>query len=152
MNASVIIILSVFLTTLALIYASFHYISITSDNKKCFPENVFVNSSSCICIFNVTPETVLTRADLDNQTNSSGILELLKDGREIVHFRDLSCTELPTWSHILLASMLMNFIGLLLAICFMTQFIFGCKRRKKKTYISVRSGSAAAAEINGAQR
>lgn len=132
--------MSVFLTTLAFIYASFHYISLASDNKKCFPENVFINSSSCICVFNVNPETVLTRADLENNTDSSGHVELPSD-RNIVHFRDLSCNELPTWSHILLTSMIMNFIGLVLSVCFMTQFIFGCKRRRKKSYVSVRNGA-----------
>lgn len=132
--------MSVFLTTLALIYASFHYISLASDNKKCFPENVFINSSSCICVFNVSPETVLTRADLENNTDSNGHIGLPED-RNIVHFRDLSCNELPTWSHILLTSMIMNFIGLVLSVCFMTQFIFGCKRRRKKSYVSVRNGA-----------
>lgn len=146
MNSSVIVILSVFLTTLALIYASFHYISLASDNKKCFPQNVFVNSSSCICIFNVKSEAVVTRSDLETQTDSSGLLDMPKDGN-IVHFRDLSCNELPTWGHILLASMILNFIGLVLSICFMTQFIFGCKKRKKRPYISVRE-----AEINCIER
>lgn len=139
MNASVIIVMSVFLTTLALIYASFHYISLTSDNKKCFPENVFINSSSCICIFNVDPDmNVSKEIGIDSHTDSTGHIEL-PDGGNIVHFRDLSCNELTTWTHILLASMILNFIGLVLAVAFMTQFIFGCKRRRKKTYVSVRS-------------
>lgn len=140
MNATVIVILSVFLTTLALIYASFHYVNLTSDNKKCFPENVFINSSSCICVFNVKPETVIIRETLETSANLSGAVDV-PDGRNIVHFRDLSCNELTTWTHILLTSMVLNFIGLGLAVCFMTQFIFGCKRRTKKTYVSVR-GSA----------
>lgn len=136
MNASVVIIMSVFLTTLAFIYASFHYISLTSDNKKCFPENVFINSSSCICIFNVKPDAIVSREI--GITNSSGEVEL-PDAHNIVHFRDLSCNELTTWTHILLTSMILNFIGLFLAVCFMTQFIFGCKRRRKRTYASVRN-------------
>lgn len=131
--------MSVFLTTLAFIYASFHYISLASDNKKCFPENVFINSSSCICIFNVKPESVVTRADVETHTDANGLVDLPEDGN-IVHFRDLSCNELPTWSHILLASMVLNFIGLVVSVCFMTQFIFGCKRRKKKSYVTVRNG------------
>lgn len=140
MNASVVIIMSVFLTTLALIYASFHYISLTSDNKKCFSENVFINSSSCICMFNVEPDTVISRevGVIETQTDSSGHVEL-PDTSNIVHFRDLSCNELTTWTHILLTSMILNFIGLVLAVCFMTQFIFGCKRRRKRTYVSVRN-------------
>lgn len=139
MNATVVIILSVFLTTLAFIYASFHYISLTSDNKKCFPENVFINSSSCICIFNVKPESVVSRESIELHLDSSGDVNL-PDGGNIVHFRDLSCNELATWTHILLTSMILNFIGLVLAVCFMTQFIFGCKRRRKKrTYVTVRA-------------
>lgn len=125
MIGSVIMILSVFLTTLALIYASFHYVNITSENKKCFPENVFINSSSCICVFNISPDTTVARESLLSQTSSV-------EGTNIVHFKDLSCNELPTWAHILLASMILNFIGLVLSVCFMTQFIFGCKRRSKK--------------------
>lgn len=136
MNASVIIILSVFFTTLAFIYASFHYMSLTSDNKKCFPENVFINSSSCICIFNVNPDTTNVLKEVG--ADSEGHVDL-PDGGNIVHFRDLSCNELTTWTHILLASMILNFIGLVLAVAFMTQFIFGCKRRRKRTYVSVRS-------------
>lgn len=138
MNATVVIILSVFLTTLAFIYASFHYISLTSDNKKCFPENVFINSSSCICIFNVKPESVVSRESIELHLDSSGDVNL-PDGGNIVHFRDLSCNELATWTHILLTSMILNFIGLVLAVCFMTQFIFGCKRRRKRTYVTVRA-------------
>lgn len=138
MNASVIIIMSVFLTTLALIYASFHYVNLTSDHKKCFPENVFVSSSSCICIFNVDPEKAVIREGLESNASSSGS-DALPDERSIVHFRDLSCNELSTWTHILLASMILNLLGLVLSVFFMTQFIFGCKRRAKRTYISVRN-------------
>jgi hypothetical protein len=144
MNATVIIILSVFLTTLALIYATFHYVSLTSDNKKCFPENIFVNSSSCICVFNVSKEMVLSRevirTDSQGSMDSNGHIEL-PDGGNVVHFRDLSCNELSTWTHILLASMILNFIGLVLAVCYLTQFIFGCKRRKKRNYLTVRNGA-----------
>lgn len=141
MNASVIIVMSVFLTTLALIYASFHYISLTSDNKKCFPENVFINSSSCICVFNVKPDAITSKEiGSEGHTDSSGHIDLPEDGN-IVHFRDLSCNELTTWTHILLTSMILNFIGLVLAVCYMTQFIFGCKRRRKRTYVTVRSNA-----------
>lgn len=140
MNASVIIVMSVFLTTLALIYASFHYISIESDNKKCFPENVFINSSSCICIFNVNPGANVSRESIETQTDSYGRLDL-PDGGNIVHFRDLSCNELSTWAHILLASMVLNLAGLVLSVCFMTQFIFGCKKRRKRSYVSVRNNA-----------
>ena len=129
--------MSVFLTTLAFIYASFHYFSLTSDNKKCFPENVFVNSSSCICMFNVKPDAIISREILGD-ADSSGIVDL-PESNNIVHFRDLSCNELTTWTHILLTSMILNFVGLVLAVCFMTQFIFGCKRRRKRTYASVRT-------------
>lgn len=141
MNASVVIIMSVFLTTLAFIYASFHYISLNSDDKKCFPENVFINSSSCICIFNVKPDAIISKevGTIESQTtDSSGHVEL-PDTSNTVHFRDLSCNELTTWTHILLTSMILNFTGLVLAVCFMTQFIFGCKRRRKRTYASVRN-------------
>lgn len=144
MNATVIIILSVFLTTLALIYATFHYISLNSDNKTCFPENVFVNSSSCICIFNVSKEVILSkemaRDDSEGIMNSSGHIDI-QEGGNVVHFRDLSCNELGTWSHILLTSMILNFLGLLLCVCYLTQFIFGCKRRKKRQYTTVQNGA-----------
>lgn len=140
MNASVIIVMSVFLTTLAFIYASFHFISLTSDNKKCFPENVFINSSSCICIFNVKPGATVSRESIETNADSSGHVDL-PDGGNIVHFRDLSCNELTTWTHILLTSMILNFAGLVLSVCYMTQFIFGCKRRRKKSYVSVRNNA-----------
>jgi hypothetical protein len=146
MNASVIIVLSVFLTTLALIYATLHYISLTSDNKRCFPENIFVNSSSCICVFNPKSDVILSKEVTKNtddtsggHMDSSGHIDV--DGTNVVHFRDLSCNELSTWTHILLTSMILNFIGLLLAVCYLTQFIFGCKRRKKRNYLSVRNGA-----------
>lgn len=144
-NAAVIIILSVFSTTLALIYASFHYVSISSNDKKCFPENVFVHGSSCICIFNVGGggggESSNSTRDVDSvesHTDSSGLISLAENGGNIVHFKDLSCSELTTWTHILLTSMILNFVGLSLAVCFMTQFIFGCKRRRKH-YSNVRN-------------
>jgi hypothetical protein len=145
MNATVIIILSVFLTTLALIYATFHYVSLSSDNKKCFPENVFVNSSSCICVFNVAKDVVLsrevTRNDSTGTMDSSGHIDIdIPQGGNVVKFRDLSCNELEIWRSILLASMILNFVGLVLSVCFLTQFIFGCKRRKKRNYLTVRNG------------
>lgn len=145
MNASMIIIMTVFLTTLAFIYASFHFISIASDNKKCFPENIFINSSSCICVFNVKPEAMImvsrgNGTDAQGHLDSSGQIDI-PDGSNIVHFRDLSCNELDTWSHILLTSMILNLVGLVVSVIYMTQFIFGCKRRKKRTYASVRSAA-----------
>lgn len=129
-----------FLTTLAFIYASFHFMSLTSDHKKCFPENVFINSSSCICVFNVSPDAETMNDSVEGKLDSSGHVDLAEQGGNIVHFRDLSCNELSTWTHILLTSMILNFIGLLLAVCFMTQFIFGCKR-KRRTYASVRNAA-----------
>lgn len=145
MNATVIIILSVFLTTLALIYATFHYVSLKSDNKRCFPENIFEEYSSCICVFNVKQsELVLSkevrRNDSTGTMDSNGHIDI-EDGQNVVHFRDISCTELSTWTHILLTSMILNFIGLVLAVCYLTQFIFGCKRRKKRNYSTVRNGA-----------
>lgn len=140
MNACVVIILTVFLTTLAFIYASFHYMSLTSDDKKCFPENVFVNSSSCICVFNIRAEANSLNDSVEGKLDSSGHIDL-PEGGNIVHFRDLSCNELSTWTHILLTSMILNFIGLLLAVCYMTQFIFGCKRKRSRTYASVRNSA-----------
>lgn len=135
--------MSVFLTTLALIYATLHYVSLNSDNKTCFPENIFVNSSSCICIFNVTKNVILSkeiaRDDNEGIMNSSGHIDI-PDGGNVVHFRDLSCNELGTWSHILLTSMILNFIGLCLCVVYLTQFIFGCRRRKKRNYASVKNG------------
>lgn len=144
MNALIIIILSVFLTALALIYASLHYISLNSNSKTCFPENIFVNSSSCICIFNVNTKNVIlskeiARDDSEGIMDSSGHIDI-PDGGNVVHFRDLSCNELGTWSHILLTSMILNFIGLCLCVAYLTQFIFGCRTRKKKIYASVRNG------------
>jgi hypothetical protein len=144
MNATVIIILSVFLTTLALIYATFHYVSLSSPRKQCFPENIFVNSSSCICVFNVDKDAVLSKEMTRNESpgtmDSSGHIEIM-DGGNVVHFRDLSCNELEIWRSILFASMILNFIGLILSVCFLTQFIFGCKRRKKRNYLTVRNGA-----------
>lgn len=143
MFASVIIILSVFLTTLALIYATLHYISLNSDNKSCFPENVFVNSSSCICVFNHKKDLILSkelaRDESEGVMDSSGHIEI-EENSNVVHFRDLSCNELGTWTHILLTSMILNFIGLTLCVCYLTQFIFGCRRRRKRHYTSVRNG------------
>ena len=136
MNACVIIIMSVFLTTLAFIYESFHFFSLTNDNKKCYPENIFINSSSCICIFNIRPNSTM----INGHTDTDGHLDF-PDNSNTIHFRDLSCNELTTWTYILLASMILNFIGLVLSVCYMTQFIFGCKRRKI-SYLSVRTTTA----------
>lgn len=138
-----IIILSVFSTTLALIYASFHYITISSDDKHCFPENHFIHGSSCICIFNpfnLRPDnaTAALEGEVESHTDSSGLINLAENVANTVHFKDLSCSELSTWTHILLTSMILNFVGLCLSVCFMTQFIFGCKRRRKH-YSNVRN-------------
>lgn len=140
-NAAVIIILSVFSTTLALIYASFHYITISSDDKHCFPENHFIHGSSCICIFKMMRTENATEAiegEIQAHTDSSGLINLDEHVANTVHFKDISCSELSTWTHILLTSMILNFAGLCLAVCFMTQFIFGCKRRRKH-YSNVRN-------------
>lgn len=144
MIATIIIISSVFFTTLALIYATLNYVSLISDSKTCFPENIFVNSSSCICIFSASKNVILSkeiaRDDSEGIMDSSGHIDI-PDGSNIVHFRDLSCNELGTWSHILLTSMILNFIGLCLCVAYLTQFVFGCRRRKKKNYASVRNGA-----------
>jgi hypothetical protein len=146
MLASFVIVLTVFLTTLALIYATFHYISLSSENKQCFSENIFINSSSCICVFNSKKDLVLSKELTSNVDNSQGTMDSsghinLSNESNVIHFRDLSCNELDSWTHILLTSMILNFLGLVFSVCYLTQFIFGCKTRHKRTYHSVKTGA-----------
>lgn len=140
-----------FLTTLAFIYATIHYFNLSSDNKLCLPENVFEASSSCICRFNVNG---LTNKNLSiGQVNENGSLTSTTPHPEIIglteipknlglefHYRDLSCTEVVgAWVYILLGSLVLNFIGLILSVIFLTQFVFGCKKKEK--YLSVRQSA-----------
>ncbi len=132
------IILCIFLTTLAFIYAMIHFISLSSDNKECRPENILEASSSCICMFNKHSKASSggLEGSVSPHIDSSGNIEINGTGFQF-HYRDLSCSEvLDAWVYMLLASSILNLLGLLLSVVFLWQFIFGCKR---KTYFQVSS-------------
>ena len=140
-----------FLTTLAFIYATIHYFNLASENKQCLPENVFEASSSCICRFNVNGLNHKNLSIGQNENGSLivsttphpdkiGVTEVPKNVAMEFHYKDLSCTEVVgAWVYFLLASIVLNLIGLVLSVVFLTQFLFGCK--KKENYLSVRTSA-----------
>lgn len=73
-------------------------------------------------------------------SDSIGMTEIPKNLGLEFHYRDLSCTEVVgAWVYILLGSLVLNLIGLVLSVIFLTQFVFGCKKKEK--YLSVRQSA-----------
>lgn len=84
----------------AFLCAAIHFSNLSSAEKDCMPENIFVQSSSCICIFGTNNRN--NHAQVSN-TNRA---ELSKSNLEFF-YRDLNCDEVEgVWRWFMLGKQL----------------------------------------------
>lgn len=133
-NALVVLVLTIFFTMLAFVYALIHTTNLSSTGLRCGPQFPFnVNTSSCVCTIDttatkgtVTPvaTTEPSYSVLGNGTNSSD------DGVIRLEYRDFSCDEVRTiWYYVTITSTLLNSAGCLLAATFLVIYAIDCIRR-----------------------
>ncbi|XP_053681564.1 uncharacterized protein LOC128732343 [Sabethes cyaneus] len=157
-NALVLLLLTVFFTMLAFIYALLHTVNLSSSGLRCEPEYSFnVNSSSCVCWIDVRrPLPAEAAAELRssdeledaNSTVVTTIVDRLRtieqleqDGAIRLEYRDFNCSEvLGIWYYVTLGSALLNSLGCLLAAGFLVIYGVECQRRDNQLkYFTVRT-------------
>ncbi|XP_055526320.1 uncharacterized protein LOC129719024 [Wyeomyia smithii] len=156
-NAVVVLLLTIFFTMLAFIYALLQTTNLSSSGLRCEPEYSFnVNSSSCVCWIDVLrkPETAAELRSgevLDDDGNSTvvqtiedrrrSIEQLEQDGAIRLEYRDFNCSEvLGIWYYVTLGSAILNSLGCLLAAGFLVIYGVECQRRENQLkYFSVRT-------------
>lgn len=115
----------------AFLCASIHFSNLSSADKDCMPENIFVQSSSCICIFG-------TNNRMDHaQVSNTNRAELSKSNIEFF-YRDLNCDEVEgVWRWFMLASTIMNIFGVVSTLLFIVSSFYW--KKKTKVYSNVRT-------------
>ncbi|XP_058445176.1 uncharacterized protein LOC131426453 [Malaya genurostris] len=164
-NALLLLLLTIFFTMLAFIYALMHTVNLSSSGLHCEPEYSFnVNSSSCVCWIDVqssrssgqeeasqlTSDQLLEDESLEGNSSSTTVAGLdrrgtpeqwEKDGAIRLEYRDFRCSEvLGIWYYVTLGSTVLNSLGCLLAAVFLVIYGVECQRREQQLkYFGVRS-------------
>ncbi|XP_058811298.1 uncharacterized protein LOC131676193 [Topomyia yanbarensis] len=167
-NALVLLLLTIFFTMLAFIYALMHTVNLNSRGLHCEPEYSFnVNSSSCVCWIDARRSTTSEEASqlrseelvdddqlVGNSSSSNTVglnvvgfdrrktAEQLEEAGVIrLEYRDFSCSEvLGIWYYVTLGSTVLNSLGCLLAAGFLIIYGVECQRRDQQLkYYSVRT-------------
>uniref|UniRef100_A0AAG5DUR8 Uncharacterized protein n=1 Tax=Anopheles atroparvus TaxID=41427 RepID=A0AAG5DUR8_ANOAO len=150
-NALVVLLLTIFFTMLAFIYALIHAANLSSAGLRCEPQFPFnVNSSTCVCTIETPAAAVAATAQqhdshptLANATGSSGSFGST-EGVMRLEYRDFSCGEVHgIWYYVTITSTLLNSAGCLLAATFLVIYAIECIRRPESD--PQRTGAAAAA-------
>ncbi|XP_063705892.1 uncharacterized protein LOC134834984 [Culicoides brevitarsis] len=142
-NCAVLLIITIFCSSLAFIYGAIHFTTLNSNEKECLPENLLIASSSCICLFgdrrNMTQDfnTMISNNNGSNGEIRNVSFNETSAGFEI-HYRDLSCHEVAgIWYYVILVLLILNGLGFLAAIVFTVIFAISYRNRTRR-YTSVR--------------
>lgn len=107
-NCGILLIITIFCSSLAFIYGAIHFTTLNSNDKECLPENLLIASSSCICLFgdrrNMTQDfnTMISNNNGSNGEIRNVSFNETSAGFEI-HYRDLSCNEVVgIWYYVIL--------------------------------------------------
>ncbi|XP_055620577.1 uncharacterized protein LOC129764936 [Toxorhynchites rutilus septentrionalis] len=158
-NALVILLLTIFFTMLAFIYALIHTANLSSSSLRCEPEYSFnVNASSCVCTIDTRPfwggkPTSSTGGDVrageqqlfpgeeaeENSTTTATnvVVNFRKIGDQFedesvtrLEYRDFNCSEVfGIWYYVTLVSTVLSSLGCLLAATFLAIYGVECQRR-----------------------
>ncbi|XP_021694174.1 uncharacterized protein LOC5579161 [Aedes aegypti] len=160
-NAMVILLLTIFFTMLAFIYALIHTTNLSSEHLRCAPEYRFnVNSSSCVCLIDTRGvSTDVAASELRSGEEEDGELDgerrngtaeasravmsgfdlrragemLEEEGVIWLEYRDFNCSEvLSVWYYIALSFAILSSLGCLLASSFLVIYAIECQRRHEQ--------------------
>uniref|UniRef100_A0A182PL42 Uncharacterized protein n=1 Tax=Anopheles epiroticus TaxID=199890 RepID=A0A182PL42_9DIPT len=156
MNALVVLLLTIFFTALAFIYALIHATYLSAEALRCEPQFTFnVNSSTCVCTIDtrlvgrttVSPmvpnatDSPLDGGSAESLSSDDGIIRLeyrygprlLPDkslAQEPSAAVDFNCNEVHSiWYYVMIVSTLLNSAGCLLATTFLVIYSIECIRR-----------------------
>lgn len=151
-NALVVLLLTIFFTMLAFIYALIHTTNLSSAGLRCGPQFPFnVNTSSCVCTID-TKGTVTPVANSESPYPGpgNGTTSTPDDGVIRLEYRDFSCDEVHgIWYYVTVASTLLNSAGCLLAATFLVIYAIDCMRRSENDSPRLVAGGDPARTING---
>ncbi|XP_058063485.1 uncharacterized protein LOC131213461 [Anopheles bellator] len=139
-NGLVVLLLTIFFTLLAFIYALIHATNLSSPNLRCEPEFSFnINSSTCVCTIgsdpvprnsSPPPSSPPPVGQLSEDESSSVVDRNWADGTIRLEYRDFNCSEvLGIWYYVTIVSTVLNSIGCLLAATFLVIYGIDCMRR-----------------------
>ncbi|XP_052873344.1 uncharacterized protein LOC128278649 [Anopheles cruzii] len=139
-NGLVVLLLTIFFTLLAFIYALIHATNLSSPNLRCEPEFSFnINSSTCVCTIGSEPASRNSSppppppppvAQMSDDESSTVVDRNWADGTIRLEYRDFNCSEvLGIWYYVTIVSTVLNSIGCLLAATFLVIYGIECMRR-----------------------
>uniref|UniRef100_A0A182VVQ2 Uncharacterized protein n=1 Tax=Anopheles minimus TaxID=112268 RepID=A0A182VVQ2_9DIPT len=154
-NALIVLLLTIFFTMLAFIYALIHSTNLSAEGLRCEPQFTFnVNSSTCVCTIDTRPARTSGSPMAANMTNPSddvGFNESLPlsggspfsvmngddsrvpEGVIRLEYRDFNCNEVHSiWHYVMIVSTLLNSFGCLLATLFLVIYSIECMRRSDR--------------------
>lgn len=154
-NALIVLLLTIFFTMLAFIYALIHTTNLSAEGLRCEPQFTFnVNSSTCVCTIDTRPARTTAAPMIANMTNPSdddGFNETVPlsgsssfsiangddsrtpEGVIRLEYRDFNCNEVHSiWYYVMIASTLLNSLGCLLATIFLVIYSIECMRRSDR--------------------
>ncbi|XP_058175902.1 uncharacterized protein LOC131290747 [Anopheles ziemanni] len=161
-NALVVLLLTIFFTMLAFIYALIHTTNLSSAGLRCEPQFPFnVNTSSCVCTIDTAATKGTVHPPAANTEPSHPVpgngTSSPDDGVIRLEYRDFSCDEVHgIWYYVTITSTLLNSAGCLLAATFLVIYAIDCIRRPENDSprlvacrLQPTGGDLAARAING---
>uniref|UniRef100_A0A182YH90 Uncharacterized protein n=1 Tax=Anopheles stephensi TaxID=30069 RepID=A0A182YH90_ANOST len=149
-NALIVLLLTIFFTMLAFIYALIHATNLSADGLRCEPQFTFnVNSSTCVCTIDtraVRATVATVGANATNAADDVGLNDtyplagvLNGDGSHApegvirLEYRDFNCNEVHSiWYYVMIVSTVLNLAGCLLATIFLVIYSIECMRRSDR--------------------
>ncbi|XP_050084722.1 uncharacterized protein LOC126570774 [Anopheles aquasalis] len=127
-NALVVLVLTIFFTLLAFIYALIHATNLSSPDLRCVPEFSFnVNASTCVCTLD--PHRTVPERPGGEASPPAGTNRSLEDDGHRLEYRDFNCNEvLSIWYYVMIVSTVLNSLGCLLAASFLLIYGIECMR------------------------
>uniref|UniRef100_A0A182NVF1 Uncharacterized protein n=1 Tax=Anopheles dirus TaxID=7168 RepID=A0A182NVF1_9DIPT len=153
-NALIVLLLTIFFTMLAFIYALIHTTNLSADGLRCEPPFTFnVNSSMCVCTIDTRTDGATT-ADGLRQANDStgayfnGVDANVPEGVIRMEFRDFNCNEVHSiWYYVMTVSTVLNSVGCLLAAIFLVIYSVEWLRRSERYPHRAKNGQSAAQQM-----
>uniref|UniRef100_A0A182K0I2 Uncharacterized protein n=1 Tax=Anopheles christyi TaxID=43041 RepID=A0A182K0I2_9DIPT len=134
-NALIVLLLTIFFTALAFIYALIHATNLSAEGLRCEPQFTFnVNSSTCVCTIGARPSSGPRGSNATDPSLDVGTTEPFPlpsdEGVIRLEYRDFNCNEVHgIWYYVMIASTLLNSAGCLLATTFLVIYSIECLRR-----------------------
>ncbi|XP_053678600.1 uncharacterized protein LOC128728975 [Anopheles nili] len=151
-NALIVLLLTIFFTMLAFIYALIHSANLSAEGLRCEPQFTFnVNSSTCVCTIDTRPARMVPNTGESSQANETssfmsgglpnGDDSRLPEGVIRLEYRDFNCNEVHSlWYYVMISSALLNCAGCLLAATFLVIYSVECMRRSERLPYRAKNG------------